>query len=127
VVRNVIRYQFATGRGGLPGNDDSGGLSSWLVWSMMGLFPVTGMPVMLICSPVFPRVALKLPGGEFVVRTRNHHADHYYVQRAWLNGRELDRSYLKLSEFQAESELLLEMGKEPSPWGSGSRPPSFVS
>ncbi len=127
VVRNVIRYQFTTGRGGLPGNDDSGGLSSWLVWSMMGLFPVTGMPVMLICSPVFPRVALKLPGGEFVVQTRNHHADHYYVQRAWLNGRELDRSYLKLSEFQAESELLLEMGKGPSPWGSGSRPPSFVS
>ena len=38
VVRAVLRYQFTTGRGGLPGNDDSGGLSSWYVWSALGIF-----------------------------------------------------------------------------------------
>ena len=127
VVRSIMRYQFATGRGGLPGNDDSGGLSSWLVWNMMGLFPVAGMPVILVGSPVFSRATLKLPGGEFVIRARNQQKDHYYVQRACLNGRALDRSYLKLSEFQAGSELVLEMGASPSDWGKESRPPSFVS
>ena len=111
----------------MPGNDDSGGLSSWLVWNMMGLFPVAGMPVILIGSPVFSRAGLKLPGGEFVIRARSQQKDHYYVQRASLNGRALDRSYLKLSEFQAGSELVLEMGASPSDWGKESRPPSFVS
>src|SRR3712207_8495279 len=32
VVHAVVQNQFGTGRGGLPGNDDSGGLSSWYVW-----------------------------------------------------------------------------------------------
>ncbi len=127
VVRSVIQYQFSNGRGGLPGNDDSGGLSSWLVWSMMGLFPVAGMPVMLIGSPMFSRVTLKLTGGEFVLEARGGSSDHIHVQKAWLNGRALERSYLKLSEFHAGSVLTLEMGPEPSGWGTESRPPSFIS
>ena len=127
VVRGVIRYQFSTGPGGLPGNDDSGGLSSWLVWSMMGLFPVAGMPVILIGSPVFPCVKLKLHGGDFVVQAKGAHEDNIYVQRAWLNGRALERSYLRLSEFHGGSELVLEMGETPSSWAKESRPPSFVS
>ncbi|MEM7698244.1 MAG: glycoside hydrolase domain-containing protein, partial [Verrucomicrobiota bacterium] len=45
IVRSVLQYQFTTGVGGLPGNDDSGGLSSWYVWSAIGIFPVTGLPV----------------------------------------------------------------------------------
>ena len=39
----------------------------------------------------------------------------------------LERSYLRLSDFHGGSELLLEMGPDPSPWGRESRPPSFVS
>lgn len=127
VVRSVIRYQFSTGRGGLPGNDDSGGLSSWLVWSMIGLFPVAGMPVILIGSPVFSRIGMKLQGGEFVVRAENNSDENIYVQKAWLNGRALERSYLRLSDFHGGSELVLEMGPNPSSWGKESRPPSFAS
>jgi len=127
VVRAAMRYQFTTGRGGLPGNDDSGGISSWYVWNAVGLFPVTGMPLMLIGSPVFDKAALKLLGGDFTVSALNQAPDHPYVQRAWLNGRPLDRAYLKLSEFAAEAELVLELGPEPSSWASETRPPSFVS
>jgi putative alpha-1,2-mannosidase len=94
---------------------------------MMGLFPVAGMPVILIGSPVFPCVKLKLYGGDFVVQAKGAHEDNIYVQRAWLNGRALERSYLRLSEFHGGSELVLEMGEKPSSWAKESRPPSFVS
>lgn len=127
IVRSVMRYQFTTGRGGLPGNDDSGGLSSWYVWSAIGLFPVTGIPIMLIGSPIFDEARLKLLGGEFRVTARNQAPDHYFVQRAWLNDKPLDRCYLKLSEFSAEASLTLEMGPEPSDWARNTRPPSFIS
>lgn len=127
IVRSAMRYQYTTGRGGLPGNDDSGGLSSWYVWNAVGLFPVTAMPVMLIGSPIFDEATIKLYGGNFQVRALNQSQDNYYVQRAWLNSRPLDRCYLKLSEFAAEAELTLEMGPEPSDWGRDSRPPSFIS
>lgn len=126
VVRRVLGSQFACGRGGLPGNDDSGGLSSWFVWSAVGIFPATGLPVMLIGSPLFERAVLRLPGGSFVVEARNQGEDCLFVQRAWLNGEELDRSYLRLDEFQGGGELVLEMGREPSGWAAGSRPPSFL-
>jgi predicted alpha-1,2-mannosidase len=126
VVRKVMRYQFTTGKGGLPGNDDSGGLSSWYVWSAIGIFPVTGLPIMLIGSPIFDKASLKLHGGDFTVTALNQAPDHYYVQQAWLNGKPLNRCYLKLSEFSAEASLVLEMGPEPSQWANETRPPSFV-
>ncbi len=47
ILDAIFKYQFATGRGGLPGNDDSGGLSSWFVWNTLGLFPVTGQNLLL--------------------------------------------------------------------------------
>ncbi len=126
VVRHVLRYQFTTGRGGLPGNDDSGGLSSWYVWSALGLFPVTGIPVMLIGSPYFGGARIRMRGGEFRIVARNQAPEHPFVQAAWLNGNPLDRCYLKLTEFNPEAELHLEMGPEPSDWSQKSRPPSFV-
>ncbi len=127
IVRSVMRYQYTTGKGGLPGNDDSGGLSSWYVWNAVGVFPVTGIPVMLIGSPIFEKAVLKLLGGNFTVTALNQKPDNIYVQRAWLNGRPLERCYLKLSEFSAEAELTLEMGPKSVGWASKSRPPSFIS
>lgn len=127
IVRSVMRYQFTTGKGGLPGNDDSGGLSSWYVWSAIGIFPVTGLPIMLIGSPIFDQSTIKLMGGDFTIKALNQAPDHYYVQKAFLNGKSLDRSYLKLTEFAAEAELILEMGPEPSDWANDSRPPSFLT
>ena len=44
---------FGLGRGGLPGNDDSGGLSSWYVWASLGLFPVAGQSLYLVNAPSF--------------------------------------------------------------------------
>ncbi len=126
VVRNVMRYQFTTGKGGLPGNDDSGGLSSWYVWSAIGLFPVTAMPVMLIGSPLYEKSTIRLFGGDFTITAQNQGPENIYVQRAWLNGRPLERAYLKLDEFKPEAELTLEMGSTPTRWGSEDLPPSFI-
>lgn len=127
VVRHVLRYQFTTGRGGLPGNDDSGGLSSWYVWSAIGIFPVTGLPIMLIGSPYYDKATIKMQGGEFTIVANHQSLENCYVQSAQLNGRSIDRCYLKMSEFHADAELVLEMGPEPSEWSKASRPPSFIS
>lgn len=127
VVRSIMKYQFTTGKGGLPGNDDSGGLSSWYVWSAIGIFPVTGIPIMLIGSPIFEKATLKMLGGDFTVTALNQGEDNIYVQKAWLNGKPLDRCYLQISEFSAEASLILEMGPAPSEWAQDTRPPSFIS
>ena len=78
-------------------------------------------------SPIFEKATLNLLGGPFTVKALNQGPENYYVQQAWLNGKPLDRCYLKLSEFAAEAELTLEMGPEPNGWASETRPPSFIS
>ena len=127
VVRATMQYRFATGKGGLPGNDDSGGTSSWYVWSALGLFPVAGQDVFLVGSPIFERARIKLARGTLVVEARGVSDDGICVQSAVLNGEPLDRAWLRWSEIADGGELVLEMGPASSRWGWDSRPPSFPS
>jgi putative alpha-1,2-mannosidase len=125
VVRRVMQCQFTTGSGGLPGNDDSGGISSWFVWSACGIFPVTGQPVMLIGSPLFQTAVFHLPGGDFTVEAEGNSEENIFVKQAFLNGVEINRSYLKMAEFREGGKLRLVMGAESSDFGNEGRPPSF--
>ncbi len=124
VVRRVMRHQFATGKGGLPGNDDSGGLSSWFVWSAIGIFPVAGQPLMLIGSPIFDRSVIHLEGGDFVIEAENQGIENLHIEAAWLNEEPLERSWLELKDFQAGGNLKLRMSPQSFGWASESRPPS---
>jgi putative alpha-1,2-mannosidase len=137
IVHAALTWQFGTGAGGLPGNDDSGGLSSWYVWASLGLFPLAGQSLFLVNAPAFGRSALRVDGGEFVVETSGHRetpvgADGIeetpptqYVQAARLNGRPLETSYIRASDVHNGGVLHLELGPEPSPWGRSARPPSL--
>jgi len=126
VVRAGMKFMFTTGRGGLPGNNDSGGLTSCYVWNAVGLFPVTGQPVFLIGSPLFDAAALRLGDKTFTVETVNYAEDHIYVQRAALNGSPVDRAYLTVDELLAGGTLTLTMGARPSSWARDRRPPSSI-
>lgn len=66
VVRNIIQEEYGTGSGGLSGNEDAGQMSAWLVFSMMGFYPVcpaSGQYV--ITTPAFDEIKIFLPGGKF--------------------------------------------------------------
>jgi putative alpha-1,2-mannosidase len=126
VVRAGLRYQFASGRGGLPGNNDSGGLSSLYVWNSLGLFPVTGQPVILLGSPVFPRARLQLPGAELEIRAPETSESCIHVSGVRRNGCELERAYLTLDEFLAGGLLEFSMAECPGGWGAVQRPPSWA-
>ncbi|WP_203840630.1 GH92 family glycosyl hydrolase [Winogradskya humida] len=136
VVNAALTWQFGTGRGGLPGNDDSGGLSSWYVWASLGLFPVAGQNLFLINAPAFERGALTIGDQEFVVETSGHRetpigADGIdrtpptqYVQSATLNGKALHGAHLSAADVHKGGRLHLKLGPEPSAWAQGVRPPS---
>ena len=124
VVRAVLQHAFTTGRGGLPGNDDSGALSSWYVCSATGLFPVAGQDTVLIGSPLFPRCTYHLPASTFTVTAEGVSDDVIYIRSAKLNGRDLDRAYLSVGELLAGGELELTMCASPSDWARHARPPS---
>ncbi|MBE6929024.1 MAG: glycoside hydrolase family 92 protein [Ruminococcaceae bacterium] len=115
IVRAGMRDMFTTGRGGIPGNEDSGSLSSLYVWNAMGIFPTFAGDCMLIGSPVLKSATIHLPSGhDFAIRTVNHSDDNIYVSSITFNGVRLDRAWLTLDEFYSGGELVLEMSAEPA-------------
>jgi len=137
VVHAALTYQFGTGPGGMPGNDDSGGLSSWYVWASLGLFPVAGQNLFLINTPAFARSVLRIGDNEFEITTSGHRdggissdgIDHepppQYVQSATFNGERLDVAHLRATDVHAGGRLHLDLGPEPTDWGRKIRPPSL--
>ncbi len=116
ILRAIMTFQFAVGDGGLPGNEDSGGLSSWYVWTAIGLFPISGQDLLVIGSPIVDEARLAVGNGEFVIRAESNSAVNIHPQRVILNGRELDRIWLRPAELQAGGTLVLEMGPQPRAW-----------
>jgi predicted alpha-1,2-mannosidase len=127
-VRRILATEYTTGRGGLPGNDDSGAMSSWYVWGATGLYPNAGQPYYYICSPLFQRSTIKLGGGRtFIIEAPETSETNLYLQSATLNGRALERAWLKHEEIARGGRLVLRMGAMPSAWGRDNRPPSMSS
>lgn len=129
IVHAVIEHQFSSGRGGLPGNDDSGGLSSWYVWASLGLFPVAGQHLVFVNAPSFASARIRVRRGTFVIDTTGFvepdpDAGAQYVQAVTLDGVELDRTWITTTELHAGGRLLIALGPEPSAWGRSRRPPS---
>ncbi|WP_436502007.1 glycoside hydrolase domain-containing protein [Actinokineospora sp. HUAS TT18] len=137
VVHAALTWQFGTGPGGLPGNDDSGGLSSWYVWASLGLFPIAGQSLFLVSAPAFEHATVHIGDCDFVVETSGHRETPIssdgldqvppprYVQSARLNGKHLDVAHLSAADVHAGGTLHLELGPEPSDWGHKVRPPSL--
>ena len=124
-VREIIAESYHAGRSGLPGNDDSGAMSSWYAFGQMGIFPNAGQPTYLIGSPAYPQTTLHLAGGkDFVIEARNLSPQNIYVTAATLDGKPLDRAWLRHSEIAAGGRLVLTMGRTPSHWAEHNLPPS---
>jgi putative alpha-1,2-mannosidase len=90
-TRAVTHMNFNNEPRGLPGNDDYGALSSWLLFAYAGLYPKAGDSVFLVGSPRVAAATLKLArlgGGVAVlaVLTRNNSATNVYVESLLVNG-----------------------------------------
>ena len=131
-VRKLLDEWFRSDLMGLPGDEDGGGMSAFVVFSMMGIYPVTpGLPVYNIGSPVFPLVRIHLDGGGvFEIEARGASRDNKYIQSARLDGREWSKPWLTHSDVKDGGRLVLEMGDTANKqWGARPEdaPPSGVS
>lgn len=88
IVHEGVTKSFGLGKGGLPGNNDSGGLSSCFVWNALGLFPASGRGEVLLGSPHFEKAVIKLSSGkQLEIQAVNVSSDRYHVEKAEFNGK----------------------------------------
>ena len=128
-VRQVLRTWFRNDVMGIPGDEDGGGLTSFVVFSSLGFYPVTpGFPAYNIGSPLFDDAAITLPNGKvFRIIARNNSADNKYIQSATLNGKPWNKPWFSHDDIKNGATLELVMGNHPNKqWGADAEaaPPS---
>lgn len=118
-VRDLANKHFQNKPKGLPGNDDTGTMSAWLVYSMMGIYPASiGDNKYQITSPVFDKIEVSLnskyySGKTFTVVAKNNSKENIYIQTIKLNGDLLKRYWITHDEIVNGGVLELEMGANP--------------
>lgn len=120
-IRQCLETWFRNDLMGVPGDEDGGGLTSFVVFSSIGFYPVTpGFPVYNIGSPLFSDVRVALPGGKtFHIVARNCSDENKYIQSARLNGKEWNRPWISHEDIMNGATLVLEMGNTPNKqWGA---------
>jgi predicted alpha-1,2-mannosidase len=119
-TRFLLDVWFKDNVFGVPGDEDGGGMSAWVVFTAMGFYPVTpGEPVYALTSPVFTEVAIDVPGGQFKVLAPASSKVNKYIQKAELNGQPLDTPFITHEQIVSGGTLLLELGSKPNKqWGA---------
>ncbi|POY40925.1 alpha-mannosidase [Flavobacterium alvei] len=124
-IRGIIKENFNTSRAGLPGNDDSGAMSSWLAFQMMGLYPNAGQAYYLLNTPLIAATTLQLEEGKnFKIIAKNLSDKKKYIKSASLNGKPYNQAWILHKDIVNGGELILEMDAKPSAWGITILPPT---
>ena len=132
ILRKIMDELYSTNPDGLSGNEDCGQMSAWFVMSAMGFYSVTpGSVEYAIGTPLFPQLTLNLENGkQFRIIAKGVSDTNFYIQRASLNGKSYDKSYITQKDIMDGGEFVLEMGSKPNKdWASKpeSRPHSSIT
>ena len=128
-IRKLVKEWFRNDLMGVPGDEDGGGMSAFVVFSQMGFYPVTpGIPAYNIGSPVFKKITIHLDNGkDFKISTENYSEENKYIQSARLNGENWDKPWFSHDAIKNGGNLVLIMGNRANKnWGSSKNavPPS---
>ncbi len=118
VCNSKILRDYNDSRQGIPGNDDSGAMSSWMAWHMAGLYPVAGFDFYLIHSPLVHSARFDLGEGKsFTIKAKGLSPKRRFVRSARLDGRDYPWSAIRHSDLTRGGTLVLKMGRRPGSWG----------
>ena len=103
-VRQIITENYNDTPDGLPGNDDSGSMSSWLAFHMLGLYPNAGQSYYLLHAPLLPAWTLQLDNGKTLRGTLKGKGTHF--EKVTFNGKVLEDARIEHAELMQGGELV---------------------
>lgn len=115
-VHEIMNKLYAPTPDGYCGDEDNGQTSAWYVFSAMGMYPVTpATDEYVLSSPLFDEVTLHLPNEKvFKIICKNLTNSNIYVDKASLNGKNWDNTYLRFKDIVSGGELDLQMADKPN-------------
>ncbi len=98
-VNRLLAKHFTTKPDGIPGNDDTGTMSAWAVFSMLGFYPdCPGEPYYTLTSPVFDHIEIDTANGTITIDAKHPTANHIYISDMTLNGKKLNKYRISHNE-----------------------------
>ncbi|MFO7894575.1 MAG: GH92 family glycosyl hydrolase [Longimicrobiales bacterium] len=128
-LRAVLNTLWDDTPHGIPGNDDLGAMSSWYVWTAIGLYPYyPGRSELLLSSPLFESVeVVRSNGVRIVISAPDARADAAYVHGVTVDGVPWRRTWLPEGFVGKGGEVRFRVGADAGRWGreADAVPPSF--
>lgn len=125
-TQQILTSLWTNTTGGIPGNDDLGTMSSWYVFTAMGLYPqIPSRAELVLTAPLFPQVTIHRGNGKnIVIQAVNASAANKYVQALTLNGQASNRAWVPDSVVLNGGTLAFTLGGTPNlTWGATDLPP----
>lgn len=115
-IRQLLETWFRNDLMGVPGDEDGGGMTSFVVFSKLGFYPVTpGTTEYSIGSPAFTKAEMTLENGKvFRIIAEGSSKENKYIQSATINGKPLEGPVLQHSDIMNGGCLKLVMGPRPN-------------
>ena len=112
-IHQIVNDNYTDLPDGLPGNDDSGAMSSWLAFHMLGLYPNAGQDYYLLNTPLVEAYTFALPNGRRLQVSKKGKGSGF--KRALLNGQELTGARITHDQLMQGGQLVFETMSSQSP------------
>ena len=124
VVRKSLRDLFSAAPEGLPGNDDLGATSSWVVLAQLGIYPeIPGVGGVTLNSPTFPDATLMVAHHRLHI-TAAGAPEKLYVQKVTVDGSPVENWWIDWDQLSKASKIDFTLSATPHRQ-PGQMPPSF--
>ncbi len=120
-IRSLLDQWFNDDIHGIPGDEDGGGMTAWVVFSMIGFYPTTpGLPVYDFGSPLFDQVIINLRNGKKIqIDAKNNSKENKYIQKVKINGKAWNKAWFHHEVIANGALIEIEMGNHPNrQWGT---------
>jgi len=115
-VNKIVAEEYGTGPGGLSGNEDAGQMSAWLVFSMMGFYPVCPVSNQyIITTPSFDEIKILLPGNKiFLISSVKKDPDNKYIRVITKDGGRFNNLFITHEEIVKGSRFTFQLDSKPA-------------
>ena len=103
---------------GYPENDDTGSMTSWYMFSAMGIFPKAGTDIYYLNAPIYAKTTLKLSGSKkLIILAKNIGEKAFYIQSCKINGKEWTKPTFHHSDIANGGTIEMELSNVATEWG----------
>lgn len=115
-VHKALKKNFDLTGG--TGNDDSGAMSSWYIFSALGFFPNAGQDIYYLNAPLYKKSVITLGNGKTLTILANNASEkNLYIKSCRINGKEWNRPIIRHKDIADGGVIEFELAEQGTDWG----------